>query len=62
MDATGNRNRLSEFSHAAGKTLNMSMTEQFFLSNMPNVLIYLKDFPFGKKKITPNAVGIVYPV
>lgn len=42
-----------------GKTLNMSMTEQFFHWNMRGVQSCLKGFPFGKgkriyKKIDPN--------
>ena len=33
-----------------GKTLNMSMLEQFFLWNMQAEEICLKVFPFGRKK------------
>lgn len=33
-----------------GKTLNMSMLEQFFLQNTPDAVIYSRDFPSGKRK------------
>lgn len=34
-----------------GKTLNMSMLEQFFPFNMPGREICLRGFPYGKKKL-----------
>lgn len=33
-----------------GKTLTMSMTEQFFLPNMQGMETYSRDFPYGRKK------------
>lgn len=37
-----------------GKTLNLSMMEYFFLSTMPETMIYSGSWPFGKQKNTVN--------
>lgn len=37
-----------------GKTLNMSMTECFFLITMGTERIFLKGFPYGRRKVIEN--------
>ncbi len=42
-----------------GKTLNMSMLEQFFLSDMREGAICLRDFLFGRMKSTGSCRGFI---